>query len=455
MPFEGEFASYEPLRRVLENEKVKDLRSRFKIRVEEGEEEEFVDKLLSKNDLPNSNWQPNYLIGIDGSVQSSSVPDTGFPGSEIGYITASGVLILMEKVRQLEDKEFIDPKEFRETEKPSTFDAVFPGCNVIIDEEEDAKSSMRKTLFEQFDKHIEFTGGETLLETYQALLKIKIEKGTEKNPPKCPCDKEEKFKYGYDSYKCDCGKDLYSTDAMRLHELFNPIGTCGEMYGQIMSTIEKLWLIHILRAFEKKGWLPELGRLAFVLDGSLAVFSTSSWLTKSINKELIRINQLQKTFTGKDLLIIGVEKTGQFVNHFNFIGDLQKDDKDKFPKQSILLLDNGYINRNIKYGDPDKKEFGKDTYFGRKFFYKTHNGYKITASVATFSEQQQSLQTANPNQFPRLVDIMTLLDELTSNRYPNSVTPLISAHSEAAIPLNLGKRLFEDIAREIRNRPTV
>lgn len=455
MPFEGEFASYEPLRRILDNEKVKALRDRFKIRIQEGEEEEFVDGLILKSELPDSNWQPNYLIGIDGSVQASSVPETGFPGSEVGYITASGVLILMEKVRQLENKEFINPKEFRKTEKPATFDAVFPGCNVIIDDEEDAKSSMRKTLFEQLDNHVEFTGGETLLETYQALLKIKVEKGTEKNPPKCPCDKEEKFQYGYGCYKCDCGKDLYSTDAMRLHELFNPIGTCGEMYGQIMSTIEKLWLIHILRAFEKKEWLLELGRLAFVLDGSLAVFSTSSWLTKSINEELIRINEVQKELTGKDLLIIGVEKSGQFVNHFNFIGDLQRNDEDKFPKQSILLLDNGYINRNIKYGNPDKKEFGKDTYFGRKFFYKTHNGYKITASVATFSDEQQSLQTANPNQFPRLVDIINLLDELTSNRYPNSVTPLISAHAEASIPLNLGKRLFEDIAREIRNESSV
>lgn len=47
---------------------------------------------------------------------------------------------------------------------------------------------------------------------------------------------------------------------------------------------------------------------------------------------------------------------------------------------------------------------------------------------------------------------MSLLDQLVSNRYPNSISPLISAHAEAAIPLNLGKRIFEDIAREIRER---
>lgn len=49
---------------------------------------------------------------------------------------------------------------------------------------------------------------------------------------------------------------------------------------------------------------------------------------------------------------------------------------------------------------------------------------------------------------------MNLLDSLVSSRYPNSLTPLISAHAEAAIPLNLGTRIFEDIAREIREKST-
>lgn len=46
---------------------------------------------------------------------------------------------------------------------------------------------------------------------------------------------------------------------------------------------------------------------------------------------------------------------------------------------------------------------------------------------------------------------MNLLDMLVSSRHPNSVSPLISAHAETAIPLNLGKRIFEDIARKIRD----
>ncbi|NYJ29158.1 hypothetical protein [Allomuricauda sp. ARW1Y1] len=38
------------------------------------------------------------------------------------------------------------------------------------------------------------------------------------------------------------------------------------------------------------GWYKTLRRLAIIVDGPLAVFSTASWLTKSIEKELSRIN---------------------------------------------------------------------------------------------------------------------------------------------------------------------
>jgi len=49
----------------------------------------------------------------------------------------------------------------------------------------------------------------------------------------------------------------------------------------------------------------------------------------------------------------------------------------------------------------------------------------------------------------RLADAMSLLDKLVSARYRNALTPLISAHAEAAIPMNLGKRVLEKLARQL------
>lgn len=450
MGFEGEFASYEPLRRLLDSEKVKALQERFRIREQVEETDDFENEIVNKNDLTQSNNIPDLILAIDGSNLAAKA-ENGFPGAEFGYITVSSVLIDLKKVKSLEGNPFVSPKEFRETEKASTIDSVFPGCNVILDNEKSAKTSLRRTLFEELKSNNIFTNGETLLDTYEYLFRIKREKFSESSLPKSPIeDIDEKMTYGYGEYTCpNSGEALFSTDALRLHELMNPGGSNGEMFGQIMSTLEKLWLVHILRAFEKKNWLSTFRRVAFIMDGPLAVFSTSSWLTKVISYELRRINDIQKKINGTDLIIFGIEKSGTFFNHFTEIDTTKDGIIDKFPKQSAFLLTDDYIKKNIIFSE-SKKPYGQDTYFGRKLFYKTKSGQKIVPVVATYNDYQSNLATGNINQFPRLADILDLLDSLVSSRYPNSVSPLISAHAEAAIPLNLGKRIFEDIAREIR-----
>jgi len=452
MSFEGEFASYEPLRRLLDSEKVKALQNRFKIRERIEESEDFDKEIIDRKDLKESDIQPDLVLAIDGSVLAAKA-ENGFPGAEFGYVTVSSVLIDLKKVKTLEENQFIDPKEFRETEKASTIDSVFPGCNVILDNEKSAKSSMRRALFEELKSNNIFLNGETLLNTYEHLLSLKIAQGggsTAKSPIEGYEDKD--MTYGMGEFICPfSGETLYSTDALRLHELMNPGGSNGEMFGQIMSTLEKLWLVHILRAFEKKGWLATFRRVAFIMDGPLAVFSTSSWLTKVINFELKRINDLQKEINGTDLLIFGIEKSGTFFNHFLEVDTTKDGIIDKFPKQSAFLLTDNYIKKNIIFSE-SIKPYGQDTYFGRKLFYKAESGQKIVPVVACYNDYQMDLTTANQDQFSRLPDVLNLLDKLVSSRYPNSVSPLISAHAEAAIPLNLGKRIFEDIAKEIREK---
>ncbi len=455
MPFENEFASYEPLRRVLENPKVQALQKRLKVKKVTEEDQKILEGILvSKTTLTKSDWMPDMVLAIDGSYHATKI-ENGFPGAEIGYVTVASVIIMLEKINELMKNEFVDPQEFRKTEKASTIDSVYPGCNIVIDDEDSAKSSFRKCLFNSLKEVSVFSEGETLLDTYEYLLGLKLKKDERENNinfAKSPIeDIDEQMMYGLGEFKCPhTGKILYSTDALRLHELLNSSGTCGEMYGQVMSMLEKLWLVHILRAFEKKGWLATLRRMAFILDGPLACFSTWSWINKPLVEELSRINEIQKKINESDLLIIGIEKSGTFCNHFEDLDITIEGVKDKIPNGTAILLNDIYIKNNIIFSD-SKKPYGIDTYFGRKFFYKTINGYKIVAVVAFFNDKQADIRTATPDQFSRIVDIMNLLDKLVSNRYVNSVSPLVSAHAEAAIPLNLGKKIFEQIASEIRD----
>lgn len=453
MGFEGEFASYEPLRRILDSVKVDALQKRLRVREYSEDEQHFESLVINKNDLLLSTIQPDLVLAIDGSHLEAK-PMNGFPGAEIGYVTVASVLIDLKLVKELESEPFISPKKFRETEKASTIESVFPGCNVVLDTEKDAKASLRRCVYEEFKNTVLFSDGESLLDTYEHLFKIKRERlPGERSLPKSPIDGvDHDMTYDYGQYLCPYSAEpLYSTDALRLHELMNPSGSNGEMFGQIMSTLEKILLIHILRAFEKKSWLPTLRQVAFIMDGPLAVFSTSAWLTKVIEIELSRINEMQKRINGQDLLLIGIEKSGTFFNHFLEIDTTIEGRGDRFPPQSAMLLTDNYIKKNIIFSESEKP-YGQDTYFGRKFFYKTESGQKLVGVVACYTDAQRDLKSANTEQFARLADILSLLDRFVSSRYPNSIAPLVSAHSEAAIPLNLGKRIFEDIAREIRER---
>jgi hypothetical protein len=448
MPFENEFAKYEPLRRIVESEKVKNIQERYKLRELPIGDEELT--IIPATEMQPSDWQPDMVIAIDGSHMEVPAKN-GFPNAEIGYVAVASVLVFINKIRELDKQEFIDPVELRKAEKTESFDSVFPGCNVILDNEITSMASMRKAVYEEFKNYKVFADGESLLDTYEVLFKHK-RAISDKRRPKCPIDDfdcNDDLVYSDGVYKCACGKyELYSTDALRLHELMNPLGSNGEMFGQIMFTLEKLLLIHILRSFEKNNWLETLKRIAFILDGPLAVFSTASWLTKVITLELNRINEIAKKKTGQDILILGIEKSGTFVNHFEEIDRKETGEPNRIPNQSVFLLYNEYIKNKIIFSKSDK-HYGIDTYFGRKFFYKTKTGQRLVGTVAFFNEYQQNLETALVNQFPRIADAISLLDELASSRYPNAITPISSAHAEASIPLNLGKRILENIAKEI------
>jgi len=448
MAFEGEFASYEPLRRILSSEKIQNLQKRMHLQLSIPNAEIIKKDIITINELPQSINQPDYVLAIDGSHLEGQ-PEKGYPGAEFGIVTIASVLIDLKKVSQYEKSDFIDPKAFRETEKASSQESLFPGCNIVIDSEKDAKSSLRRMIYEELKTTRIFNDGETLLETYEYLLKKKIE-AKDSHLPRNPIDENYELQYGYGEYLCPfTNEKLFSTDALRLHELMNPTGTNGELFGQIMSTLEKLWLVNILRWFELSNNLSILRKIALFSDGPLAVFSTSSWLTKVIEKELYRINDKQKEINKQDMIILGLEKSGTFFNHFIDIDTSKEGTTDIFQRQSAFLLNDAYIKKNIIYSE-STKPYGLDTYFGRKFFYKTASGQKLVPVVAYYNDDQKDIKTANPDQFPRLGDVLHLLDRLVSNRYPNSISPLISAHAEASIPLNLGKRLFEEIAREIK-----
>lgn len=451
MPYDGEFAQYKPLRRLVESERVQKLLGSY--RVQTNKELENALKTLNPLKIEPSDWTPKWIIGIDGSHAEVEVKN-GFPGAEASYITIASVLLNIEKVIELDRQRPVNPVEFRKTETAQSIDCALPGCNVIADGESCAKDSLRKSIFEVFKSTQIFSNGESFLDTYEVLLAHKP-LSTAK-PQKCPYDEEDcpdkkDFLRNKGQYSCQCTlkRSLYSTDALRIHERMNPAGSNGAIFGEIMQVLERVLVVHILRAMESNNWLSTLGRVAIILDGPLAVFGQPAWISQSIYKEISRINaEVKKVTGGRDLLLVGVEKTGFFVDHFERLDRKETGEYGAFPNQSVGLVNDSYIKSNIDFSKSNKI-YGDATYFGRKILYKTKSGARIVATLPFLSEHHKNTTTAEPSQYPRLSDAISLLDRIVSSRFPNAIVPLVSANAEAAIPLRLGNQVLEKLAKEL------
>ena len=297
---------------------------------------------------------PDFVIAIDGSTAEVNVVN-GYPGAKVGYCTVASVLLNLKKVNALDEDRPVDPAEFRQTEEAATIDSALPGSNVVTRDHISARDSFRESLFEIFHETVvDEEDSTSLLVTYEELLRRK----PTTRPQACPydydgCEAHMVVSGGMTECQCSKRRVIFSTDALRIHERFWDVGSNGEAYFEVMQVWERLLLVHLLRCFERRGWLPKLDRFAFILDGPLALFGHPAWMSAAISAELKRINKVVRAATGRDLLLIGVEKSGTFVTHFEEIDQTEEAGKTLFEPRACFLPSDEYIKRRIIYSNSE------------------------------------------------------------------------------------------------------
>jgi hypothetical protein len=444
MPYEGEFAHYQPLKRIVESERVKQLLRRSRI-LDRSEHT----RVLSPQAAPDPVTSlPTLVLAIDGSTAEVEVKN-GYPGARVGYCSVASVIMNLAEVEKLDVNRPVEPAQFRRTEEPSSDACALPGCNVITRDHISAKDSFRESLFELLhDAIVDEEDHTRLLATYQALLNVKPTESIICPYTHLGCDNKVPIGMNISSCPCKLVKPLYPTDAMRIHERFNDeSGTNGEAFAYVMQIWERLLLVHLLRCFEQRDWLARLDTIAFFVDGPLAVFGPPAWLSAAISNELQRLNTKVRKATGTDMIIIGIEKTGNFVAHFEEL-DHKEDGGAFFEPRTYALLTDPYIKQRIIYS-VSAKRYGIDTYFGRKFFYKTSSGARIVGSIPFLTHEQDNLESDDISIYPQFPTVCKLLDKLATSRFENALTPLVSAHAQAAIPLHLGQKVLRQLAQAL------
>ena len=434
MPYPNEVASGESLIWLENSQALKDFKGVMR-------KQEHVAFNPPKLEIQRNDWCPRRVIAIDGSNITEKF-DNGFPGAEAGLVMISVILIDLECLRDIKPDEIPHPKVFRDMEKARTVQAAVPGIGVTHkDVENDSPFNyFRRTIKETFETHI-VANHETLLETLRVLFQHE-----EFTPQlKCPgCGTQ----YNENSNRCNnCNGELYLTDLLRLHEDFEETGSCANAHTLFRSSLEIIMLLNILRFFAKQ--CPAyLSDCAFVLDGSLAIFGGPASILRPVRAELLRLNEVaRKANNGKDIVLFGVEKTGLYRQHWEQIDwDKQQGQRTKYPPKTIIAPCGKYTRENIVPGSG--KPHGIDTHFGRYVLYKTDKGEHVVINTGMLNQKSQDFNIANEECYPRLGDILNIIDQLATYLYRDGFMPLISAHKHAAIPLKRGTDIIRSLMEE-------
>jgi hypothetical protein len=140
---------------------------------------------------------------------------------------------------------------------------------------------------------------------------------------------------------------------------------------------------------------------------------------------------------------VGIEKSGAFHDHGISIAE-------HIPERHAMLPDERYIKQWIAAGDG---VYGKDTYYGKHFYYRSVAGGIFTLSIPPLARVGDEPHTISKVEaYPTLRATCELLDRIGTRLYPNATIPVVLAHQYAAYPLDTAGHVLRLHAEEHLDR---
>lgn len=448
MPYESD-DSYETAKKlghvpIVENELVQEELEGFETRNSDPDDIPLDDHTVDIETLDSPEPEIEFLLSFDGSNLEVATKEE-YPSNRIGFIQIAGVMTRLDVLEKQQSQRFVDPAEVNDLADVSLQDIVMPSTNYCRDDADTTRESWRKQTFETFkSRYIE---DESLLEHF-----LRIVESHEKTAPsgdiivaRCPapdCAAENLAVDPYDGGTCSrCGADVYPTDTLRIHERVNEQQRNGRAISSLMSVIEHLSMVAYLRYLHEN--MPErLSRVGFVVDGPLAQFDTYAWFHEPLLQTIETVYEQQREQGYSPPVIVGVEKSGNFVDHADNI-------RDQLEPYSILGLSSRYIYEHIITTRDTGQEYGSNTYYGQKFIYKSKSDRIFCISVPKLPQGEPRHAPASYPLLRKTVDTLSMVETAL---YEDSLIPVSLAHENASIPLKSGGKVLELFAKEIHQQ---
>jgi hypothetical protein len=399
--------------------------------------------LIPADQLPIPQNIPDWVMAFDGSPQEVPVYNN-YPSTRIGYLQIAGVLVHITQMLSQAKTTFVDPAVIRDSSTESLHTIVMPSSNVSREDMLTVYDSWRAEVYEIFrDYNVEET---PLLDTLFMLIG-RTNRGHQKDTvilPKCIATRDcsnRNIIVSKDGSECSvCGGRLYPTDSLRIYEEVSEFNSNQAALNRLMSVLEHVTMIAYIEYLRQRQ-SHLLGNVAFILDGPLALFGPQAGFHQPI---LDYLQDLMRKLQSQSLglpVIIGIEKTGQFAEHADAISKMIK-------PQTLMRLTDDYIYQRIlaTRERPDTR-YGRDEYYGRKFFYKTAQEKLLTISIPSTIDPSD-IRADDPQYYPTLSSALCLLDKVGTSLYKDAIIPIALAHSFASIPLRTGSRVLTLLSRQ-------
>lgn len=376
-----------------------------------------------------------HVVAVDGGFSEVAV-QSKYPSSTLCFFQFGALIFSVADLEAIEDSPFIDPSDMAKLKRIQRLKLALPVRNVAIENAKTLTESVRATLHEFFGRRLD---GSSLLETLKWFLFEEYGSPCEAyvlaSCPSCrkgPVTIERKAVSGDGRFPCSlCKESLYLTDAFRLHEAIDDEMGAGGILGYVTTLLEQIVMAHVLRLMlsQKPSLLSEL---LFIKDGPLAFFGQTANMHAKM-RSLVRY-----LFAKHDLFMVGIEKSGNFVDHAAEIAKGMK-------AGSALILDNEYIYKYIIPGNADPTSpYGRTTYYSNKVIFKT----------AAERMYVLSIPTTDAKAFPTLADlrnlevILTNVEKLKCDMYDDALIPVALVNKLVSLANHPSSSILQRFAAE-------
>ncbi|MEA2407522.1 MAG: hypothetical protein QOE69_1641 [Thermoleophilaceae bacterium] len=406
------------------------------------------ERLIDPAELDQDSWDIGTVAAVDGSPFEQEVePD--FPATRALFIQVAGVAVDLERFNQRSGP-FADPVAVIEAQEAAVAAGFLPSSNLPRRDGADPLTAFREELYKFF--------AETVVQQKSLLdMLIQVEAFSPSGAPPtdhvwlevCPNPDCRRKLSGNQVERADwlavprngcecpaCATKLLPTDALRVDAAFRPYSSNLEAAGRVMTASEHLTYTAVLTDLASR--LPAaLRSMAFITDGPLALFGEVAPIKRSLLLLLQNLAEDRRQQAMSPPVVLGVEKSGEFVDHALAIREL-------VPAGRLMLLDDDYIARHIRHRD---NTFGEDTYYGRKFFYRTRDERMLVITVPPLAEVGTEPYrrgiSLDIRQYPTLKATCGLLDRIGTRLFDDALIPIALAHSYAAYPLRTAGQVLK------------